>query len=997
MSSSGLGPFETLLLLQGLQTSDSDVPSIVSVSESLKARNKTLRNGSSNVDCFEPKSLELLFLRLLKEEAKLESQRLKVAGNIQDEQSNPRKRKLSNAPLETLEEALHYRHLIPQLATRVYDSHRESTIKAIEDEERKYRLLEKDIQEIERGDWDVRLQPQDAISRKDSKSVSSIQTLLQDESDTAHSASKAANGLTTILPPLHAKSPTQNSPASASICEGRPQVVPYVKGDPAVATPSGTGDLPQESVVPAAVSPKRARQPLYPPYQLPSNVPRPPSEPKSAENGIPFLPPPQQNQQGYSVASPPPDLHRRQSSQATNIAPSPTTRPHQTPLQHPERSSGSPIILPPPPGMLRSTSSSSGPLDSFADMTGHRYASNAMPSPRPPQSSGGPTHPVQLPIPPKYVHEPYQYPPYDNRSPYPNTYAPYPPGPLPSYQSPNHTHVPSYQYPAHHTAQQSHYPPRQPYQSPVQPYPQYSPYRTTSPYTPHGQVASPYPQYPPPPRPYAPQTPIYTSNSHKRPPKPSPINTSVTSTKWKNTERHGEAGSPKSPIPPGPEAFSPLSEKAPSPIPEPPQMQVASVEAQEELSSLTTEDLQPPSHQSGNVKRGRGRPRGASSRGRGGRAASIASSALQARSRSPSVASVVDELSLGAPTSAGNRPSIKPEPPATPARDSSASIPPIVSVEDGNRKSTRQRRGTLRGIEATAESTRTSTKRKRTVDTSEAESRPVLLSEFEKQKESLAATHILASRNFPRTSATLLNDITGHKLASIFAKPLTEREAPGYPSLIYRPQDLKSIKQAITTGNRALTAFIDQDRKDDDEITHDIIQIVGAGEADARIWVRKHEDFMPPKGIVNSAQLEKEVMRVFANAVMFNPDPKRILGPASRTRAKVRERHIPLHLDDRADDDAEDEDAGEDDGDDGSEGEGGVVIDTKEMFEDVERVVGQWRAAERAAGRCGGLARRPPRARAAGRGLGDRPRLRARDRTGLPVPPTSPAGAAGAP
>ncbi|KAL8694713.1 MAG: hypothetical protein Q9224_003516, partial [Gallowayella concinna] len=906
MSSPELGPFETLLLLQGFQTSDLGVASIGSVSESLKARNRALRNGSSNVERFEPKSLELLYLKLLKEEANLESHTINGADYVLDEQQNPRKQKLSSPPLETLEEALHYRHLLPQLATRIYDRHRDSTIKAIEDEERKYRLLETDIQEIERGDWDVRLQPHDAISRKDSKSVGSIQTLLQDESATAYSAPKAANGSVSILPPLHAKSLTQSSPANAPISEGHPQAVPYVNGDPAIAASSATGGLPQESVVPAAVSPKRARQPLYPPHQLSSNVPRPPSQPKSAENGMPFLPPPQQNQHGYSIASPPPDIHRRRSSQPTNIAPSPTTRPHQTPLQHPERSAGSPIILPPPPGMLRSTSSSSGPLDSFADMTGHRYGSNAMPSPRPPQSSGGAPHPVQLPLPPKYAHKPYQYPPYDSRSPYPNAYAPYPPGPLPPYQSQNHTHVPPYQHPAHHTGQQPHYHARQPYQSPVQPYPQYSPYRTTPPYTPHGQVASPYPQYPPP-RPPAAQTPVYAYNSHERPPKPSPINTSVTSTKWKNTERHGEAGSPKSPIPPGPEAFSPLSEKFPSPVPEPAQKHVARVKAREELSSLTTEDLQPPSHQSTTMKRGRGRPRGTSSRGRGGRGASIASSAPQARSRSLSIASGADELSLGAPTSAGNRPSIKPEPPATPARDSSASIPPTAPADDGNRKSIRQRRGTLRGMEATAESTRTSTKRKRTVDTLEAESRPLLLSEFEKQKEELAATHILASRNFPRTSATLLNDITAHKLASIFAKPLTEREAPGYRSIIYRPQDLKSIKQAITTGNRALTAFVDQDRKDDDESTDDIIQIVSAGEADARIWVKKNEDFIPPKGIVNSAQLEKEVMRVFANAVMFNPDPKRSLGPASRTRAKVKERHIPIHLDDRVDVEAEDE------------------------------------------------------------------------------------------
>lgn len=187
-----------------------------------------------------------------------------------------------------------------------------------------------------------------------------------------------------------------------------------------------------------------------------------------------------------------------------------------------------------------------------------------------------------------------------------------------------------------------------------------------------------------------------------------------------------------------------------------------------------------------------------------------------------------------------------------------------------------------------------------------------------------------------------MNDISAHKLASIFAKPLTEREAPGYPFFIYRSQDLKSIKQAITIGNRALTAFIEQQRDEDGE-GNDVISMAGASEGDARVWVKKNEDFVPPKGIVNSAQLEKEIMRVFANAVMFNPDPKRALGPAYRTRATVQQRHVPVHLDKRADDDEEEG------GDDNSEGEGGIVKDAREMFEDVEKIVGQWRAAERAA------------------------------------------------
>ncbi|KAL8672744.1 MAG: hypothetical protein Q9168_002798 [Polycauliona sp. 1 TL-2023] len=947
MSSTGsLGPLETLLLLQGLQISDPGAAPFGPVSETLKARDTTHQNGSPNAERFEPKSLELLYLRLLKEEAKSESRKTHGSELVQDGERDARDGKPSSPSMETMEEAWHYRHLIPQLATHVYDSHREAAVKAIEDEERKYQALTKDIQEIERGEWDSRLQPQEQSSRRGSKSVSSIQTLLQDEPISAPDTIKTISGPPSIpAPPFYGKDGIKSSPPNLSAAETQPQTAPYANGDAGPVIPITTGNIVPSSAVPAGTSPKKQRQSLYIPHQAPSNVHKPPSQPTSTENGAPFLPPPHHPNQGYGITSPSPDLHRRPSSQPANIAPSPSTRPHQTPRQPPERSSGSPIILPPPAGMLRSNSSASGPLDPLADMTGNQYRPNAMPSPRPhpPNSS---QHPVQLPLPPIHGHKPYQYPQYDNRSPYQNAYPPYHPGTLPPYQPQTHPHVAPYQHPTHHPAHQPQYPPRQQYQSPAQAYPQYSPYGNAAPYnSQHGQAASPYGQYPPT-RSFAPQTPIYASGARRKP-QPSPINTSVSSTKWKKFDRPDDAPSPKSPIAPGPDEISPITEKAPSPVAESLQTHSRRKKPQGDLPSPATEDLPQSLSHTSTVKRGRGRPRGSANRGRGGRAPSIASSALPARSRSPSVTSGVDELSLGAPTSANNRPAIKPEPPATPARDSSASIPPSAPADDGSRKSTRRRRGTLRGVEATAESARISTKRKRTIDTSEMDSRSVVRSELEKQREELSATHILASRNFPRTSATLMNDISAHKLANIFAKPLTEREAPGYPSFIYRPQDLKSIKQAITIGNRALTAYIEQERDEDGDgnsSSKDIIPIAGASEGDVRVWVKKHEDFLPPKGIVNSAQLEKEIMRVFANAVMFNPDPKRsLVGPAYRTRARVQQRHIPVHLDGKA---VGEDDEGEDKG---SEGEGGVVKDARDMFEDVERVVEQWRAAERAA------------------------------------------------
>ncbi|KAI6947177.1 hypothetical protein KC355_g14908, partial [Hortaea werneckii] len=65
-------------------------------------------------------------------------------------------------------------------------------------------------------------------------------------------------------------------------------------------------------------------------------------------------------------------------------------------------------------------------------------------------------------------------------------------------------------------------------------------------------------------------------------------------------------------------------------------------------------------------------------------------------------------------------------------------------------------------------------------------------------------------------------------------------------------------------------------------------------------------DLLPPKAIVNAAQLEKEVYRMFANAVMFNP------------------------------------------------GEDGLVADTREMFADVEKGMREWRGAESSSNSGGG-------------------------------------------
>lgn len=186
-----------------------------------------------------------------------------------------------------------------------------------------------------------------------------------------------------------------------------------------------------------------------------------------------------------------------------------------------------------------------------------------------------------------------------------------------------------------------------------------------------------------------------------------------------------------------------------------------------------------------------------------------------------------------------------------------------------------------------------------------------------------------------------MNEITSHRLASLFAKPLTERDAPGYKDLIRRPQDLKSIRAAINAGGRALNAYLEESGD-------------AAGEV-REVWVPESEDMIPPKGIVNAAQFEKELSRIFANAVMFNPDvaENRGLGPAFRTRS-ARQRLA------REGGAVEPENETEDGGDDtdvanksleigvAAPMEGDVVEETREVARDVQESFTAWRAVEKA-------------------------------------------------
>ncbi|KAI7598914.1 hypothetical protein KC343_g16211 [Hortaea werneckii] len=173
----------------------------------------------------------------------------------------------------------------------------------------------------------------------------------------------------------------------------------------------------------------------------------------------------------------------------------------------------------------------------------------------------------------------------------------------------------------------------------------------------------------------------------------------------------------------------------------------------------------------------------------------------------------------------------------------------------------------------------------------------------------------------------MMNDIASHKHAVYFSQGVRDKDANGYSDIIKQPQHLKSIRAAITAGTRAVNAGAaaaassatapsssttphqpppSVDSPSAAPTTPSVLSTTkSSADGSTTFELERSVDLLPPKAIVNAAQLEKEVYRMFANAVMFNP------------------------------------------------GEDGLVADTREMFADVERGMREWRGAESSIGHSG--------------------------------------------
>ncbi|KAI1438599.1 hypothetical protein GGR50DRAFT_638783 [Xylaria sp. CBS 124048] len=173
------------------------------------------------------------------------------------------------------------------------------------------------------------------------------------------------------------------------------------------------------------------------------------------------------------------------------------------------------------------------------------------------------------------------------------------------------------------------------------------------------------------------------------------------------------------------------------------------------------------------------------------------------------------------------------------------------------------------------------------------------------------ATHVLWTRAFHKISTTALDQIIGHRYANMFANPIKPRLAPGYHDIILQPQDLKRIQKAISAGSKAAAAAV--------------ANMPDVEPNAPSIWLPISIELVPPRGIINVAQLERELIHMFANAIMYNPDPQRGLGPSFLRNYQSNS------------EEGEDLRGYEFD-------ENGVVKETRNMFAEVEKLLGDLRS-----------------------------------------------------
>ncbi|ORY00393.1 Bromodomain-domain-containing protein [Clohesyomyces aquaticus] len=853
---------ESLLLFQSLAAYGVD-PSVFSrISGLLKKNPHITAHERFESGRLSPDALRNFFLHILKEEIRSERHDAALDGAGQNgEVKGSRKRKAPSPSLPTVQEAAQHTHLIPGLVAKLYGRYRIAITNQIREEEYKYERLEKELHEIERGEWDSRLKEKlngqsptpraPSLPKKppllpqNQLPPSPIPQFAAPDGSRAIPSPSNTRGLESPEParpvllkprsPQNGQKPVERPPADVpNPSHHEQQVAPDQRGPIPTHQP-----LQAQVPLPQQVRPTQhpAPAPRFPPPQ-PANAAYNASPPNTHRSPYPPQGPPPQNQ---TASGPPPPL--------ASVAPSLPQPPHQ-------QGSG---LVPPPAGVQH-------PPQSV-----QQYGANGVPQYNhsgAPQFS--PTHqrfPIPYPPGPQSpgVHTPQQqrsyYAPYPGQPPYPPAHNPQMGQPPP----PGGYMLPPFQVSPQDPSRAHQIP------TPAPHFPQVSTPANNRQSVPLTKMGSPTssstrPSFPPLGPGFMQALAAYSTPRSVRTPRSSFGTPKSAKTAWKLSVKQVASSSASRP------SVSPIDD-VPPPAESPKQAQAkpkatrksrTKAKGKEKESEIVSvEEPVPVTESEG--RQGRGARRAATRRVRPGSiASSQAGTSVRERSRSQSIVSHTETIAADTESQAGYR--VKSEPGTS-----------IDAIEEGltatpSHAPTRRRGGTLQSLQIN--------KRKRP-----AEETPTA------ELEDLGTRTVIAPRHFSRMSNPIMNDIGSHKHASTFTTAVKAKDAEGYYDIIKRPTDLKSIQKAITSGAKAVIAASSD--------TPTGSPGGGGGIVEIPLTI----EVMPPKAIVNSAQLEKELMRMFVNAVMFNS------------------------------------------------GEDGVVEDAKEMSESVERSVSNWRSAERSSGR----------------------------------------------
>ncbi|EEA22630.1 hypothetical protein TMatcc_001469 [Talaromyces marneffei ATCC 18224] len=861
-------PFESLLFFQCLASLNSRPTNFAAISDTLRKNQFIKEDDAFDTNRLTPQALEELYTTLLQEgiDDPLDKNGLKDGGH-----TNPKKRKIiSGAGTSQSQVAI-----IPELVSQLYARYKDRVTKEIREEEKRYRDIS---QEIERLQKDALQEPAVPALPEQKAPTGPTGDAAEQVSDKMDLDIKEDAKLVENAAPSVPKAPEQgrvetqvpSSPVATTPLPPKPEL------------PSPTPDLSkQKTPQPTVPAPKAVPQQAQ--SSQPPQIPTPQPQQLLSKQATPGgrLPPP--------VTSTPP-IKSAVNGKTPTLAPQPPAMPQLSPNIQ--------VKVPPPPQAQRPPQPSSRgaaanrnqpnlpPGSTIVFQAQQGPSQPATPTPQRQAHASGPGFGRATPVPvgsPAFPQLPPGQQQFQQWIPHPQAgVSPATPHAPPQYNnqpmmSKQGTFVP-------HDAAGKPVPITQQSHGPVTPGPFPHPMQT-----PMAQV---HPQATP-----ATATPSFSGLKQQRPHRPS-MDTAGSLTPWKRTPnlRINIPETPGSPPRPRPEDVSPISERAPSPI-----------------------ELVEPSVKEPQKKRGRGRKQSVppdaeavSSKAKNLTTTSgmrRAGSAASTRSRARSVASRDEESATELATAQRK---IKHEAPPTPA-----GVAEDVEVET--------RAGTRRKLAAGEEAQSKRAKRKR--GASEALEVDTIQPT---PSRGVSSQLVYCTRNFTRTGAPIMNDVAAHKHASIFSKPLTERDAPGYKDLIYRPQDLKSIRGALSQGNRAVAAATEA-ASSSATAEGESPNPSGTPSKHAA-WLTKTPELIPPKAIVNSSQLEKELIRMFANAIMFNPAPdsERGFGPSFRmirpgkSSATTRSSSHAWDLD-----------------------EGGISRDTREMCDDVEKAVTKWRAAER--------------------------------------------------